>query len=447
MGSDCKGLLALAARARDSDTPKSLESPERKPAKPWLLLMMQPSSPLTEVPKSQKNIRGLASTTNRQHTVDKASRGLATCLSCQVIITASHNPGNWNALKFLNHKGEFISPDAGKKILELAQEDAYSYAEVDALGDYSFDAEGLQEHISAIKDLPLVRPDEIKKRGFKIAVDGVNSSGGIAIPKLLLELGVRDVVQLNCDPTGNFAHDPEPLPKNLQDLCKAVIDNNCDLGISVDPDVDRLALINEKGEPFGEEYTLVAVADYILNNKKGAVVSNMSSSRALRDLAIKHGVEYHSSPVGEVHVVHKMKDVGAVIGGEGNGGVVYPDLHYGRDALVGVALLLSHLALEEKSISELKSDYEDYFIFKDKIELGDGVDIQSILEWLKKEFDDAEIDERDGVKFDFKDSWAHLRRSNTEPIIRIYAEGRSEADAQNLAERVKSHVQDLTGKK
>ena len=360
-----------------------------------------------------------------------------------VIITASHNPGNWNALKFLDENGEFISQELGKRLLELAENDNYSYAEVGQLGEFNFDQSGLEAHIDSIKNLGLVSVDSIKEKGFRIAVDGVNSSGGIAIPKLLLDLGIEQIIQVNCDPTGHFAHNPEPLPENLNELSAAVIDHKCDLGIAVDPDVDRLALIDEKGNPFGEEYTLVAVSDYVLKNQPGAVVSNMSSSRALRDLAIKYGMEYHSSPVGEVHVVQKMKEVNAVIGGEGNGGVIYPELHYGRDALVGVALLLSHLALEKKSLSQLKNEFEDYFIFKDKIQLQEGLDIDKLMESLKSNFKDADIDERDGVKFDFQDSWAHLRRSNTEPIIRIYAEGRTETEARNLAERVKRDVQNL----
>ncbi len=355
-----------------------------------------------------------------------------------IIITASHNPGNWNALKFLNEKGEFISKEDGQGILEMAEKEDFTYEEVQNLGSFEFKDGFLDYHIEAIKALPMVDPEAIKTREFKVAVDGINSSGGIAIPKLLMELGVTVIHQVHCDPTGHFAHNPEPLTQNLKDLSNAVTENSCDLGISVDPDVDRLALMDEKGEAFGEEYTLVLAADHMLQNKKGAVVSNLSSSRALRDLAEKHGVDYGASAVGEVHVVKKMKDMGAVIGGEGNGGVILPELHYGRDALVGVALILSYLANTGKTLSEAKLEYSAYEMVKDRVELGENTDVESLLDKVKVAFPSAQIDETDGIKFDFEDSWVHLRRSNTEPIVRIYAEAGDENKAKELASKFKS---------
>lgn len=354
-----------------------------------------------------------------------------------VIITASHNPGNWNALKFLNHHGEFISPEAGKEVLGLAEKNRFKYAEVDQLGSFSFEAQHLDKHIESIKGLDLVDADKIKDHGFRVAVDGVNSSGGLAIPKLLLALGVTEIVQVNCEPSGEFAHNPEPLPENLQELSALVKESKCHLGISVDPDVDRLALIDENGNPFGEEYTLVAVADYVTSKTPGSVVSNMSSSRALKDLAESKGLAYSSSPVGEVHVVREMKSVNAVIGGEGNGGIIYPELHYGRDALVGVALLLSFLAEKGVSMSKLKEGYAPYVIVKEKLELEPEKDLNEMFEKIRNTYPDAKIDDRDGLKFDFNDSWAHLRRSNTEPIIRIYTEAENDDRALELAEMVK----------
>ena len=354
-----------------------------------------------------------------------------------IIITASHNPGNWNALKLLNHKGEFISANLGEKILQLVENEDFNYVAVEKLGEYSFVANGgIDEHIDEILKLHLVDLELIKSRNFKVAIDAVNSTGGIAIPKLLNKLGVTQIECLACEPTGIFAHNPEPLPENLTEISDFVIQNNCDIGIVVDPDVDRLCFINNDGTMFGEEYTLVAIADYVLTKTKGNTVSNLSSTRALKEISMKHGVQYFSAAVGEVNVVEKMKEVQAVIGGEGNGGVIYPALHYGRDALVGIALFLTHLAQSKVSIKELRSTYPSKFMTKNKIELSEKIDVDEILAKVVEEFKDFFPDTTDGVKIDFKQGWVHLRKSNTEPIIRIYSEANNEDEANNLSQQV-----------
>jgi phosphomannomutase len=356
-----------------------------------------------------------------------------------IIITASHNPIQWNALKLLNEKGEFISAAEGEQLLELADSEDFAFAEVKQLGKYESDDTYLDKHIDSILALSSVNADAIKKAGFKVVVDAVNSSGGFAVPKLLRALGVEVIKELNCEPTGQFAHNPEPLPENLREISSEMRKGDYDLGIVVDPDVDRLALICEDGEPFGEEYTLVAVADYILSinkKQKNTTVSNLSSSLALKDITVHHGGEYYSAAVGEVNVVEKMKEVGAIIGGEGNGGIIFPELHYGRDALVGIALFLSHLAKFDKPVGFLRKKYPSYFIAKKKIELETGIDVDGILEKVKTKYAKYEIDVRDGVKIYFDKEWVHLRKSNTEPIIRIYAESEFETTAGNLADKI-----------
>ncbi len=364
-----------------------------------------------------------------------------------IIITASHNPKQWNALKLLNEKGEFISASDGETVLKIAEEDAYVFAEVTALGKYETQDDAIQRHIDAILKLPLVDVEAIKKRKFKIAIDCVNSTGGIAVPMLLKALGVETTFELYVTPDGNFPHNPEPLPENLRDIAKLVTQKKADLGIVVDPDVDRLALVCEDGEMFGEEYTLVAVADYVLKNmpagKKGNTVSNLSSTRALRDVTEKQKGQYFASAVGEVNVVERMKEQKAVIGGEGNGGVIYPELHYGRDALAGIALFLSHLAKFGKSTSLLRSTYPDYFISKNKIELTSEINVDKILEDIKKKYKKQPINLEDGVKIEFDKEWVHLRRSNTEPIIRIYSESQSESTADNLAQKIMMDIKEL----
>jgi phosphomannomutase len=353
-----------------------------------------------------------------------------------IILTASHNPAHWNALKLLNHNGEFISAKEGATVLELAEKENFDFVPFDQLGKYSQDNTLIDKHIDKILELPLVDVDLIRKAKFRIAIDAVNSTGGLAIPKLLKRLGVNHMDCLYCEPNGQFPHNPEPLPENLTEICNLVRKNGADVGFVVDPDVDRLAIITEKGEMFGEEYTLVAVADYILNNKMGNTVSNLSSTRALRDVTENHGGKYFAVAVGEVNVVEKMKAVNAVIGGEGNGGVIYPELHYGRDALVGIALFLTFLAKTGKSCSQLRSTYPDYFISKNKIELSPAIDVDDILEKMKKKYQHEQVNTIDGVKIDFADGWVHLRKSNTEPIIRIYAENHSMEKAEDLAKRI-----------
>lgn len=378
-----------------------------------------------------------------------------------IILTASHNPKEWNALKLLNEKGEFLNAAEGQEILDCAAAEDFNFSAVDDLGHIT-EEDYVEKHIKAVLKLDLVDRKAIKKAKFKVVVDAVNSVGGVIMPKLLKELGVK-VVEINCKPTGNFAHNPEPLPANLVELSKAVVKHNADLGISVDPDVDRLALICEDGQPFGEEYTLVSVADYVINSLaekarrsgksidrvcrpyKLASSSNLSSSRALRDVTERAGGYYEAAAVGEVNVVAKMKEIGAVIGGEGNGGVIYPELHYGRDAMVGVALFLSNMAHKELSASGLKATYPDYFIAKNKIQLSDSALIDRILEGLKQAYADEDINTIDGVKISFEKDrkWVHLRRSNTEPIIRIYAEAPTAEDAEALAQRVIALADDI----
>ena len=362
-----------------------------------------------------------------------------------IIITASHNPMQWNALKLLNEKGEFLSASEGKEILNIVEKEDFKFAEVDKLGCITRKYY-LKHHIKKIIELELVDVDAIRNADFKIAVDGVNSVGGIAIPMLLNDLGVRTVHELYCKPTGYFPHNPEPLPEHLTEISKLVNEKKLDMGLVVDPDVDRLAIIDENGDMFGEEYTLVAIADYVLQYKGGNTVSNMSSSRALRDITHSAGFEYYTSAVGEVNVVEQMKNVNAIIGGEGNGGVIYPELHYGRDALVGVALLLTYLAKRKILCSKLRKEFPEYYMSKLKVELTPQVDVDAILGYIKKKYESvngAYVTDIDGVKIDFEESWVHLRKSNTEPIIRIYTEAKTSAEAQELAEEIKKIIDEV----
>ena len=351
-----------------------------------------------------------------------------------IILTASHNPKEWNALKLLNDKGEFVSDQDGKAILKIAQENDFSFATVDHLGKFNYDDRYIDLHIEKVLALPLVTPEAIQKKKFRVVVDAVNSTGGIAIPRLLEQLGV-EVVKLYCEPNGHFPHNPEPLKEHLGDICKKVVEEKADFGIVVDPDVDRLAFITDQGEMFGEEYTLVACADYVLSKAKGNVVSNLSSSRALRDIAQKYGVTYSAAAVGEVNVVTEMKRVEAIIGGEGNGGIIYPELHYGRDALVGVALFLSLLAERGGSVQQLRESYPAYFMSKNKIQLTEQINPDQILKAMEQKYAHEQTTTIDGLKIDFADSWVHLRKSNTEPIIRIYTEAKSQKEADALAQR------------
>ena len=350
-----------------------------------------------------------------------------------IILTASHNPKQWNALKLLDKNGEVLNAEAGAEILEIAEASDFAYAEVDNLGEIHKNDAYIDIHIDEVLDLELVDEDAIKAAKFKIVVDGVNSTGGIAIPMLLERLGVH-VEKLYCNPNGNFPHNPEPLKEHLGDICKLVPEERADLGIVVDPDVDRLAFIDEKGEMFGEEYTLVACADYVLSENPGNTVSNLSSSRALRDVTQKHGGTYYAAAVGEVNVVTKMKEVKAVIGGEGNGGIIYPDSHYGRDALVGVALFLTHLAKKQMKVSELRASYPAYFMSKKKIQLTPTLDVDGILKIIVERYSNEDVNTIDGVKIDFENYWVHLRKSNTEPIIRIYTEAPSQVEADKIAD-------------
>ena len=359
-----------------------------------------------------------------------------------IILTASHNPKQWNALKLLNEKGEFITGENGTEVLALAESQDFDYAEVDDLGEYETREDGFDIHIQKILDLPMVDAEAIKAKKFKVVVDAVNSTGGIAIPQLLEELGC-EVVKLYCEPNGHFPHNPEPLKEHLGDICELMKTEKADVGIVVDPDVDRLALVDENGELFGEEYTLVAVADYLLRHQKGAAISNLSSSRALRDVARDLGSEYFASAVGEVNVVTLMKEKNAVIGGEGNGGIIYPELHYGRDSLVGVALFLTHLAKENKTVSELRATYPSYFMGKKKIELTPDIDVDSLLTKMEKEYQTEDISTIDGVKIDFENNWVHLRKSNTEPIIRIYTEAFSQEEADQLGDQMIEKIKSL----
>jgi phosphomannomutase len=360
-----------------------------------------------------------------------------------IIITASHNPKNWNALKLLNEKGEFISQKDGEEVLRLSSPEHFEFATVDKIGKYSQDNSWLKMHIQKIINLPLVDIKAIRNADFSVAIDCVNSVGGIAIPALLKALGVKNTIELFCEPNGIFPHNPEPLAENLAELSAEVIRNKANLGFAVDPDVDRLAIVCEDGEMFGEEYTLVAVADYILQSKPGNTVSNLSSTMALKDVTEKHKGEYFASAVGEVNVVEKMKNVDAVIGGEGNGGVIYPTLHYGRDALVGIALFLSYLAKSGKKCSSLKMAYPEYHMSKNKIELPPDLDIDAVMDKIANQYKSYEVNREDGIKITFDKEWVHLRKSNTEPIIRIYSESNSLVKADHLADKLKSDIRDI----
>ena len=359
-----------------------------------------------------------------------------------IIITASHNPKQWNALKLLNEKGEFLNDAEGKKVLAFAEDDSYQFPDVDHLGKVILSEDFNDTHIAQVLALPLVDIEAVKARKFKVVVDAVNSIGGIVIPKLLRELGC-EVVELNCEPTGEFAHNPEPLPQNLTEISEVIVREGADLGIVVDPDVDRLAFVNEDGTMFVEEYTLVAVADYILSQKVGNTVSNLSSSRALRDVTETHGGSYTASAVGEVNVVAKMKQTGAIIGGEGNGGVIYPELHYGRDALVGTALFLTYLAKRNMTMTALRATYPVYYASKNKIELTPAIDVDKVLLEMKSRYASENVNDIDGVKIDFAQSWVHLRKSNTEPIIRIYTEAKSAAEADELAQQFIREISEI----
>lgn len=360
-----------------------------------------------------------------------------------IILTASHNPIEWNALKLLNGKGEFISADDGAKLIQAIEQKDFEFVAVTEAGSYEQQNDWIAKHIEEVLQHPLVNREAIAKANFKVAVDPVNSTGGISIPPLLTALGVEQVEMINGEPTGLFAHNPEPLKAHLVDISNLVKDKGCDVGIVVDPDVDRLALISEDGEMFGEEYTLVAIADYFLKHGKGAVVSNLSSSRALRDVAERHGSTYHASAVGEVNVVEKMKDTRAVLGGEGNGGIIVPDLHYGRDALAGIALFLSHLATSGVKVSEMRAGYPHYEMAKNKVSLKPGMVPDELIDAMKEKYKNEDTNTIDGLKIDFSDEWVHLRKSNTEPIIRIYTESKTAEKAQALAKRIETELLEL----
>lgn len=363
-----------------------------------------------------------------------------------IIITASHNPKQWNALKLLNEKGEFISGSDGAEVLDIAEKENFDFADVNHLGTVTHDNSYMQKHIDIILNLKLVDKKAIEARNLKVVVDAVNSSGGIFVPALLKALGVKEVIELHCEPSGNFAHNPEPLPEHLTEISFAVKKHNAHIGIVVDPDVDRLALVCEDGEMFGEEYTLVAVADYVLKHTKGNTVSNLSSTRALRDVTEAAGANYYASAVGEVNVVEMMKAQNAIIGGEGNGGIIYPEVHYGRDALVGIALFLTHLAKFGKPVSVLRQSYPDYFISKNKIELTPDIDVDMVLNLVKRKYEKQPINTVDGLKIEFDNEWVHLRKSNTEPIIRIYSESKSMTTANNLAEKIIQDIKEIIKK-
>ncbi len=360
-----------------------------------------------------------------------------------IILTASHNPKQWNALKLLNNKGEFLSAADGEKILTIAEKEEFSFVEVDDLGVITENNSYLQKHIDHVCELELVDIEAIKAAGFTVAVDCVNSVGGTFLPPLLKALGVDDVIELYCEPNGDFPHNPEPLPENLTEISSLIKEKKADVGFVVDPDVDRLAIVNEDGTMFGEEYTLVAVSDYVLSKQKGNTVSNLSSTRALRDVTESNGGSYSAAAVGEVNVVNKMKETDAVIGGEGNGGIIYPASHYGRDALVGIGLFLTHLAKSGKKSSELRATYPEYFISKNKIQLTPGLDVDKILADMKAKYSSEEVNDIDGVKIDFPDRWVHLRKSNTEPIIRIYSEAPTNDEADQLANKIISEIKEI----
>ena len=361
-----------------------------------------------------------------------------------IIITASHNPKQWNALKLLNEKGEFLNDQEGKQVLALAEQEDFVFPDVDSIGKVILREDFNPTHIEQVLSLEMVDVEKVKARKFKVVVDAVNSIGGVVIPALLRRLGC-DVVELNCEPNGYFAHNPEPLPQNLTEISEVIVKEGADLGVVVDPDVDRLALVNEDGTMFGEEYTLVAVADYILSRTKGNTCSNLSSSRALSDVTVAHGGSYAASAVGEVNVVAKMKEIGAVIGGEGNGGVIYPELHYGRDALVGVALFLTYLAEQGCSMTELRKRYPAYYASKNKIELTPAIDVDKVLSTIKERYANERVNDIDGVKIDFAEHWVHLRKSNTEPIVRIYTEAKSQEFADEVAEKFIAEIKEICG--
>jgi len=376
-------------------------------------------------------------TTELAVTMEKADGG--------IILTASHNPKQWNALKLLNNKGEFLSSTDGEKILAIAEDESFIFSQVDDLGNVTENDTYIQKHVDHVCDLKLVDLEAIKKANFTVAIDCVNSVGGTYLPPLLKALGVKEIIELYCEPNGQFPHNPEPLPENLTEISDLIKTQKADVGFVVDPDVDRLAIVNEDGSMFGEEYTLVAVSDYILSQTKGNTVSNLSSTRALRDVTEKHGGIYTAAAVGEVNVVTKMKETNAVIGGEGNGGVIYPESHYGRDALVGIGLFLTLLAKSGKKCSELRATYPEYFISKNKIELTPELDVDKILIDIKDKYKNEQVNDIDGVKIDFPDKWVHLRKSNTEPIIRIYSEAHTEAEAQELAEMIIQDIKTIAG--
>ena len=359
-----------------------------------------------------------------------------------IIITASHNPKQWNALKLLNNKGEFLSAQNGEEVLKVAESEEFSFSEVNDLGKYTFDDSYNDKHIEEVLNLSLVDVDLVKSAGFRVVVDAVNSTGGFMVPRLLEKMGI-ECIKLYCEPNGEFPHNPEPLSENLTEISKLAVKENADFGIVVDPDVDRLALVCEDGSMFGEEYTLVSVSDFVLSKTPGNTVSNLSSTRALRDVTNKHQCNYESSAVGEVNVVEKMKETNAIIGGEGNGGIIYPELHYGRDALVGIALFLTQLAEKKISIKELRDSYPNYFISKNKIELTPEINIDNILYTLEEKYKNEQITTIDGLKIDFEDSWIHLRKSNTEPIIRIYAESEGEEKANSFAQKMINEIKEL----
>lgn len=403
---------------------------------------------------SGEMVSGLVVSTLVSMGVDVINTGLSTTPTVEmdvpyhnasggIILTASHNPKQWNALKLLNNKGEFISAADGEELLRIAESDELVFADVNNLGKVTEDHNSINRHIQKILELPYVDVNAIKEKNFKVVIDCVNSTGGIAVPALLKALGVENILALYCEPNGQFPHNPEPLPENLTEIAKEIKKKGAHVGLVVDPDVDRLAIVCEDGEMFGEEYTLVAIADFILQHKKGNTVSNLSSTRALRDVTEKHGCSYSAAAVGEVNVVTKMKETNAVIGGEGNGGVILPELHYGRDALAGIAIFLTQLAKYGKSCSMLRASYPDYYISKNKIELTPEINVDEVLEGVKKKYAAQPVNTIDGVKIEFNKEWVHLRKSNTEPIIRIYSESESITTADNLAEKIISDIKEI----
>jgi len=403
---------------------------------------------------SGEMVRNLVVGTLQSIGIDVVDLGLSTTPTVEVavpdenagggiILTASHNPKQWNALKLLNDKGEFISDQEGQLVLSMAEESDFDFAEVNDLGKVSYDDSYLQKHIDKVLALPLVNAEAVRNANFKIAIDCVNSSGGIYVPALLKALGVKNIYELYCEPDGEFPHNPEPLPENLTELSRLVVSRKADLGIAVDPDVDRLCFVSEDGSMFGEEYTLVAVSDYVLKHTPGNTVSNLSSTRALRDVTESAGGTYNAAAVGEVNVVNKMKETHAIIGGEGNGGVIYPESHYGRDALVGIALFLTHLAISKQSVSALRATYPAYYISKNKITLTPEMDIDALLTEVEKRYENQPHSTIDGLKIEFDKQWVHLRKSNTEPIIRIYSESSSETGAEYLAQKIISDIKEI----